>query len=82
MAAGAGEPEAVLIRGVEGISGPGRVTKALDIGLDLNWEDYTSSDLLWLEDGPAVAFVTTPRIGIKSASEIDQGRLWRFVKLR
>jgi len=79
VAASEGEPEAVLIRGVEGISGPGRVTKALEIGLDLNREDYRASNLLWLEDGAEVEFVTTPRIGIGSASEEDQARLWRFL---
>ena len=79
VAAGEGEPEAVLIRGVEGISGPGRVTKALEIEMDLNREDYRTSDLLWLEDGPALPFTTTPRIGIGSASEEDQAQLWRFL---
>ena len=78
VAAGAGEPEAVLIRGVKGISGPGRVTKALDIGLDLNRVDYRTSDVLWLEDGPEMPFIATPRIGIGSASLEDQARLWRF----
>ena len=79
VAAKAGEPEAVLIRGVEGISGPGRVTKALQIGLELNREDYTTSDLLWLEDGPEVPHIATPRIGIDSAGEEDRARLWRFL---
>jgi DNA-3-methyladenine glycosylase len=31
-----GHPAAILIRGVEGISGPGRVTRALGIGRALN----------------------------------------------
>ena len=79
VAAGEGEPEAVLIRGVEGISGPGRVTKALQIGLDLNREDYTTSDKLWLEDGPKVPYIFTPRIGIDSAGEEDRAQLWRFL---
>ncbi|MCL2379038.1 MAG: DNA-3-methyladenine glycosylase [Defluviitaleaceae bacterium] len=79
VAAGAGEPEAVLIRGVEGISGPGRVTKALGIGLDLNRLDYTTSDILWLEDGASLPYISTPRIGIDSANEEDRGRLWRFL---
>ena len=79
VAAGEGEPEAVLIRGVIGIYGPGRVTKAMQIGLDLNREDYTASDALWLEDGPAIPYVATPRIGIDSASEEDRARLWRFL---
>ena len=68
----------MLIRGVEGISGPGRVTKALGIGLDLNREDYTASDVLWLEDGPEVEYIATPRIGIDSAGEEDRKQLWRF----
>ena len=79
VTAGEGEPEAVLIHGVMGISGPGRVTKALEIGLELNREDYTTSDLLWLEEGTPLAFITTPRIGIDSASEDDRAQLWRFI---
>ena len=54
------------------------MTKALQIDLDLNREDYAISDVLWLEDGPDVEYVCTPRIGIDSASEEDRGRLWRF----
>jgi len=79
VAAEEGEPEAVLIRGVAGISGPGRLTKALQIGLDLNREDYITSDTLWIEDGPKIPYITTPRIGIGSASEDDQRQLWRFL---
>ncbi|MCL2841174.1 MAG: DNA-3-methyladenine glycosylase [Defluviitaleaceae bacterium] len=79
VAAEEGQPEAVLIRGVEGISGPGRVTKALAIGRDLNREDYTTSNALWLEDGAPLPYKTTPRIGIGYASEEDKARLWRFV---
>ncbi|MCL2198944.1 MAG: DNA-3-methyladenine glycosylase [Defluviitaleaceae bacterium] len=75
----AGEPQAVLIRGVEGIPGPGRVTRALQINMELNREDYTTSDKLWLEEGDPFPYITTPRIGINSASAEDQARLWRFV---
>jgi len=79
VAAEAGEPEAVLIRGLEGISGPGRLTKALQIGMNFNREDLVKSDLLWLEDGPRLPHIATPRIGIDYASEEDRARLWRFV---
>jgi len=79
VAAGENEPEAVLIRGVEGISGPGRVTKALQITRDLNREDFTTSNELWLEDGEPLFHKTTPRIGIGYASEEDKAQLWRFV---
>jgi len=79
VAAGEGEPEAVLIRGVEGIAGPGRVTKFFQITRDLNRADYTASDALWLEDGDPLPYKTTPRIGIGYASPEDQARLWRFI---
>ena len=74
-----GSPEAVLIRGVEGISGPGRLTKALKIDRTLNRVSFITSDLLWLEEGEPLAFTATPRIGIGYANEEDQKRLWRFV---
>ena len=73
------EPEAVLIRGVEGISGPGRLTKALQIDLGLNRENLVTSNALWLEDGAPLPYTTSPRIGIDYASEEDRMRPWRFV---
>ncbi len=75
-------PEACLIRGVEGFSGPGRLTKALSIDRSLNGEDLRTSDLLWLEDdGFTPAFEAGPRIGIGYASKEDQERPWRFLAL-
>ena len=74
-----GEPECVLIRGVEGISGPGRLTKAMQIDMTLNKEDLVSSDELWLEDGVQLPYTTAPRVGINYASEDDKMRQWRFI---
>ena len=79
VAANVEEPECVLIRGIEGISGPGRLTKALQIDMSLNKENLIVSDKLWLEDGPQLPFISTPRIGIGYASETDKAQLWRFV---
>ena len=77
-----GHPEAVLIRGVEGASGPGLVTKALCIDKTLNGQDLCASDKLWLEDGGRKpAYKAFKRIGIAYASEDDQNRLWRFTVL-
>ena len=73
------EPEAVLIRSVKGITGPGRLTKALQIDTALNREDLTRSDVLWLEEGAQLPYITTPRIGIDYADEEDRLRHWRFV---
>ena len=74
-----GRPEAVLIRGVEGAEGPGRLTKALHIDRSLNREDLVSSQRLWIEsDGTRPKFTSAPRIGIAYASQRDQKRKWRF----
>ena len=77
----ADHPEAVLIRGVEGASGPGRVTKAMRITRALNRENLVESERLWIEsaDGPAPRFKATTRVGIGYASKRDQARKWRFI---
>ena len=74
-----GRPEAVLIRGIEGASGPGKLTKLLQIDRTLNREDLIASKRLWLEsDGAVFKFTAAPRIGIAYASKRDQSRKWRF----
>ena len=74
-----GRPEAVLIRGIEGASGPGKLTKFLQIDRTLNREDLIASKRLWLEsDGAVFKFTAAPRIGIAYASKRDQKRKWRF----
>ena len=81
VTAGKDVPEAVLIRGIEGYSGPGRLTKALSIDRSLNNVDLTTCDELWIEDGGEAPpeYTATPRIGIDYASDEDKARLWRFV---
>ena len=75
-----GHPEAVLIRGVEGISGPGRVTKRMGIDRSLNRVPLVPESGLWLEDdGYAAKFVTDRRVGIDYAAPIDRERPWRFL---
>ena len=73
-------PEAVLIRGVEGAIGPGRVTKMLQITRALNRENLVASERLWIEEGDGVKcrFKASPRVGIGYASKRDQARKWRF----
>jgi DNA-3-methyladenine glycosylase len=56
-------------------SGPGKLTEALGIDLDLNGAELARDPFLLLApDGPAPAVVTGPRIGITKATE----RPWRF----
>lgn len=74
----ADDPQAVLIRGLESVSGPGRVTKFL--GIDGSLNDTPLGTALALEDdGFRPELQRTGRIGIGYASPEDQARLWRFV---
>lgn len=74
-----GDPQAVLIRGIEGVSGPGRVTKALQINRTWNGIDITSSYLAGIEDrGVFPEIATSPRIGIDYAGEPWISKPWRY----
>lgn len=73
-------PEAVLIRGVEGYNGPGKLTKVLQITKNLNQIDLTKSKEIWLEDdGQTLCYTQSTRIGINYASEEFRNKNWRFL---
>jgi len=73
------DPQAVLIRGVTGISGPGRLTRHLHIDGSYYGEDLTSSERIWIEDsGLNPSFKTGPRIGINYAGEPWISKPWRY----
>lgn len=73
-------PQAVLIRGVEGYNGPGKLTKFLSIDGSLNGENLIFSDKLWIEDDNFMcSFKATKRIGIDYATDEYRNKLWRFV---
>ena len=74
-------PEAVLIRGVEGASGPGRVTKLLGITCKDNALTLTEESGIWIEDDGKDSFKydALPRVGIDYASDEDRRRPWRFL---
>lgn len=78
----ADHPAAVLIRGVRGIIGPGRVTKQLAIDRALNGAPANRKSGLWLEDDgfvvPRDAVEVTPRIGVDYAGPIWSLKPWRF----
>ena len=75
-----GDPQAVLIRGIEIANGPGKLTKKLAIERKHNGSDVVFSDELWLEDDGSVPdeINTSPRIGIDYADEKDRLKPWRF----
>jgi len=75
-----GYPAAVLIRGVNTVSGPARLTKHFSIHGDLNGVPATKKHGLWLESGTAPQhIVRTPRIGIEYAGEYWASKKLRFL---
>ncbi len=71
-------PQAALIRGLDGIYGPGRLTRHLK--MDKSWygESLIHSPRIWLEEGlvnPPIE--SAPRIGVDYAGEWA-ARPWRF----
>lgn len=78
----AGYPAAVLIRGVAGCIGPGRLTKQLGIGRALNGAGATPESGLYLEDGgvvlPSRRIKSGPRVGVDYAGPVWSRKPWRF----
>lgn len=73
-------PEAVLIRGISDYSGPGRLTKHLQVDRSLYGEDLTISSQIWIEDvGISPNFITSPRVGIDYSGPYWASKPWRFV---
>lgn len=73
-------PQGVLIRGIEGINGPGKLTKHLGITCAHNGIDITTSDVIWIEDDGFIprGILTSPRIGIDYATQEYRDKPWRF----
>jgi DNA-3-methyladenine glycosylase len=76
-----GYPAAVLIRGVEGILGPGRLTKALRINGNLNGKAAKKETGVWFSErsGPIKNTITrSSRIGVSYAGPIWSVKPYRF----
>lgn len=72
------DPQAVLIRSVEGLNGPGKVTKELGIDRTFNGKSLLENEI-WIEDGEEPKQIEKlPRVGIGYAKQEDQEKLWRF----
>ena len=76
-------PAAILIRGVEGIPGPGRVTRHFGINASFNSKEANKENGLSFEDRGIVIdprnIVKTARIGVAYAGPIWANKKYRFV---
>ena len=75
-------PAAVLLRGIDNIFGPGKVTKYLGINASMNHKLLVPGNGLWLEDLGYIASSDNirelPRVGIDYAEEYKD-MPWRFI---
>ncbi len=73
------EPQAVLIRGLEGVGGPGRVGKLLELDKSFYGEDVVISERLWIEEGRLEGeIVRSERVGVEYAGVWTRKR-WRWL---
>jgi DNA-3-methyladenine glycosylase len=75
------EPQALLIRGIEKINGPGRLTKALGIDRSFHGEDLVTSRRIWVENTPVNnrEIIQKPRVGIDYAGDYWKNIPWRYI---
>ena len=75
----AGEGSAVLIRGLEGFDGPGKLGRELQLDRSFYGENLASSARIWIEDAtPVTGYQASPRVGIHYAGDPWIGMEWRF----
>lgn len=73
-------PQATLIRGLEGLNGPGKLTKALKLDKSFYGEDLGCSDRMWVENsGLKPKLIKTQRIGVEYAGPLWAKKQWRWV---
>lgn len=74
-----GMPQAVLIRGIKGYEGPGKLTRQLNIDGSFYGEDISRSERIWIEDhGLEPVIERSPRIGIDYAAPLWRDIEWRY----
>lgn len=80
-----GYPAAVLIRGVEGVNGPARLTKLFSIDKKFNGVFAVPKNNLWIEDRgvriPKNRIRSSPRIGVAYAGPYWSRKKYRFYLL-
>jgi len=74
------QPQAVLIRGLDKVYGPGRITKKLSIDKSFYGENLLTSERIWIEEGfKNINYKTDCRVGITYAGEFWENKQWRYI---
>lgn len=74
------QPQAILIRGINGYDGPGKITRALAIDQTFYGENLATSERIWIEDrNLKPAMTQVPRFGINYAQEPWKSMPWRYI---
>lgn len=72
-------PQAVLIRGVEGCYGPGKLTRQLQIDNSFYGEDLHTSSRIWIAGNNCNPTIKCgPRIGVDYSGPVWAQKPWRF----
>ena len=76
-----GNPQAVLIRGIESFDGPGKLSRELKIDGSFYGEDLADSQRIWIDSSisPGKRHISTARINIDYAGPVWSRKKWRFV---
>lgn len=75
-------PQAVLIRCLDGFSGPGKVGRELKLDKSFYGENLGLSDRIWIEDhGLPSNYKTDIRVGIDYAGDLWKNKPWRFIRI-
>ncbi len=76
----AGNPQAILVRGLKNFPGPGVLTRGLGIDKSYHGEDLVTSTRIWIEDSnEKPVIIQKPRVGIQYAGEPWVSHAWRFI---
>jgi DNA-3-methyladenine glycosylase len=76
-----GYPAAVLIRAVEGINGPARLTKVMGVAGSLNGKPANEQNGVWFSEGlkpPRKSIIRSARIGVDYAGPVWSSKPLRF----
>src|SRR5690625_7270400 len=73
-------PQAVLIRGLEIVNGPGRIGNLLELDQSFYGEDLSLSERIWIEDSELEGeIISAQRVGVDYAGDEWKNESMRFI---